>query len=75
VTTPTEPVIEHCPNCGGPLDLVPGTCRWCGQHVTVRAVPPLTDAAEDEDDVADEVHVDIGVGIDVDECKLPVPAL
>lgn len=70
---PTEPVIEHCPDCGGPLDQVPGICRWCGQHVTLR---PLTDAVRDEDegDVADEVHKDIGVGVDVDECKLPVPA-
>jgi hypothetical protein len=69
------PVIEHCPNCGAPLDLVAGSCRWCGQHVTMPAPAPRVDddgdEDEDEDDVADEIHDRIGVG-DVDT-GLPVP--
>jgi hypothetical protein len=72
-----EPVIERCPNCGAPLDLVAGSCRWCGEHVTMRAAPPRADAdneddeEEDEDDVADEVHDRLGVG--GDDTGLPVP--
>jgi hypothetical protein len=30
------PVVEHCPNCGAPLELDDqGDCHWCHEHVTM----------------------------------------
>jgi hypothetical protein len=46
----TDPVILHCPNCGAPLELVGGACRWCREHVTLPVAPSLRDADDDEDD-------------------------
>jgi len=80
----TEPVIPRCPNCGAPLELVAGACRWCGEHVTFRAVPSSPEAVSDDagddenpDEDPDEarlekVHDRIDLGDE--DSTLPAPA-
>jgi hypothetical protein len=75
MTVSPGPVIEHCPNCGAPLDLVAGSCRWCGEHVTMRAAPPRVDYDDEdaaENAVFDAAHDRFGVG-DIDSWLLPIP--
>jgi hypothetical protein len=41
MTTAGGPSVERCPNCGAPLELDNGHCRWCGVpvHAAVHASP------------------------------------
>jgi hypothetical protein len=48
---PTEPTVEHCPNCGAPLELVAGACRWCGVPVKLAADAPETRDDDEDDDL------------------------
>jgi hypothetical protein len=35
-----HPVAERCPNCGAPLELVEGKCRWCSVPVHLQPGEP-----------------------------------
>jgi hypothetical protein len=45
MTTAGGPAVERCPNCGAPLELDNGHCRWCGAPIQTAAPAAAGDDA------------------------------